>query len=142
MSAQALAAGGAPTRAQLMRFEEQIRGLPPVAYETVHTYGPGFYARTIRMKAGTFLTGKVHATEHIFIVSEGDITVATEEGVRRVGAGFQAVCKAGLKRAGYCHADTVCTNVHITTETDLAKLEAVLIEPDRALTHREFACLG
>lgn len=142
MSLHALAAGGAPTRAQLVRFEEAIAELPPVDYETLHTFGPGFYARTIRMQAGSVLTGKVHATEHIFMVSEGDMTIATEAGVQRVGAGFQAVCKAGLKRAGYCHADTVCTNVHITTETDLAKLEAALIEPDHALTQKGVACLG
>ena len=134
----------APTRADLVRFEELLKAGPPADIETIHTHGPGFYARTIRMKAGTVLTGKVHATEHIFMVSEGVLTVATEEGTRTVDAGFQAVCRAGLKRAGFCHTDVVCTNVHITTETDLVKLEALLIEPEEqgVIAQGETQCLG
>lgn len=132
----------APSRAQLVRFEDELRAYPPAEIETIHTHGPGFYARTIKLKAGTVLTGMVHATEHIFFVSEGDITVVTEEGSQRVGAGFQAVCRAGLKRAGYCHADTVCTNVHITQETDLVKLQAALIEPEGLIEHGGVPCLG
>lgn len=141
MTSAPLAARG-PSRAQLARFEDVLRAGPPAEIETINTFGPGFYARTIRMKAGTVLTGKVHATEHVFFVSEGDITVVTEEGSMRVGAGFQRVCRAGLKRAGFCHADTVCTNVHVTAETDLVKLEAELIETERLTGPGATQCLG
>lgn len=116
--------------------------LPTFELETDHTYGPGFYCRTIFIPAGTVLTGKVHATEHIFFVSKGDMTVVTEEGSKRVSAGYQAVCKPGLKRAGFAHTDTVCTNLHITPETDLAKLEAALIIPEQAIEAEEKLCLG
>ncbi len=141
MTAAPLATLG-PSRAQLERFEELLRGGPRAEIETINTFGPGFYARTIRMKAGTVLTGKVHATEHVFFVSEGDITIVTEEGSQRVGAGYQKVCRPGLKRAGYCHADTTCTNVHVTTETDLAKLEAALIQTEGLTGPGAMPCLG
>ena len=120
----------APTREQIQQLEAQMRSLPQLEIETRHTFGPGFYARTITLPAGTALTGKVHSTEHIFILSRGELSVATEDGVQRIKAPFQMVCRPGLKRAGYAHTEVECTNVHITTETDLGRLEAELIEPE------------
>lgn len=132
------------SREQIARLESELRELPPAEIPTVHTFGPGFYARTITIPAGCTLTGKVHATEHVFIVSRGDITLVTEEGRKRVQAPFQAVCRPGMKRAGYAHTETVCTNVHINPadETDLGQLEAMLIEPEALLapeTSKEIA---
>ncbi len=119
-----------PSREQITRLERELKALPQAEIPTAHTFGPGFYARTITLAPGTVLTGKIHSTEHIFIVSKGDITLVSEEGKRRVQAPFQMVSKPGTKRAGYAHTETVCTNVHITTETDLVRLEAQLIEPE------------
>ena len=114
----------APTRAQIFELEQAIRRqLAPVPYQTIHTHAPGLYIRTVRMPAGAVATGRVHTTEHVFIVTKGDMTVASETGVQRVGAGFQCVSKPGTKRAVFCHSDVECSNVHITTETDVAKLE-------------------
>lgn len=104
--------------------------IPPHEIElpTEHGFGPGYYARSIFIPAGTALIGKIHATEHIFMVTQGDITLYAPDGTeRRVTAPYQVVCQPGTQRAGFAHADTVCTNVHITTETDLVKLEAALI---------------
>lgn len=120
----------APSRAQINDFEAELRKLPQVEITVKNTFGPGFYARTIMLPAGTTLTGKVHATEHIFIVSKGELLLATEEGRRHVKAPYQVVCRPGLKRVGYAVTEVECTNVHITDETDLAKLEAMLIVPD------------
>lgn len=120
----------APTREDIQRLERVIREMPQVDIPTHHTFGPGFYARTIEIPAGATLTGKVHATEHIFIVSKGELAVATEDGTRTLRAPVQMVCRPGLKRAGYALTDVVCTNIHITEETDLARLEAELIEAE------------
>lgn len=125
-----LPAPAAPSSAQIANLEAAMRELPQVEIPTSHTFGPGFYARTITIPAGSVLTGKVHATEHVFILSKGDITLVTEDGRQRVQAPFQTIARAGLKRAGYAHTECVVTNVHITTETDLQKLEADLIVPE------------
>lgn len=116
------------TREQVDRLQEAVAAVPQIELQTQHDFCPGFYARSILIPAGTVLVGKVHATEHIFMVTQGDISITTDEGVMRVQAPFQAICKAGMKRAGFAHTDTVCVNIHITTETDLAKLEAALID--------------
>lgn len=116
------------TREQVDRLQEAVAAVPQIELQTQHDFCPGFYARSILIPAGTVLVGKVHATEHIFMVTQGDISITTDEGVMRVQAPFQAICKAGMKRAGFAHTDTVCVNIHITTETDLTKLEAALID--------------
>jgi hypothetical protein len=123
---------GAPTLEAIQRLENVLRQGPTIDADsrTVHTFGPGFYARTLHLKAGETLTGKVHSTEHIFILSQGELLVATEDGKARLKAPYQSVSRPGLKRAGYAVTDVVVTNVHITAETDLAKLELELIAPD------------
>ena len=118
----------AQTRKQIDRLHAEMLQMPQIDIPTVHTFGPGFYARTIHIPRGAALVGKVHATEHIFFVSKGEIELVTEDSRLRVTAPFQAVCRPGLKRAGYAITDVVCTNVHITTETDLDRLEAELIK--------------
>lgn len=114
-------------REQVARLESQVADAPQVDCPVQNGFGPGFYARSLLIPAGTVLVGKVHATEHIFMVTQGDISIATDEGVVRVQAPYQAICKPGMKRAGFAHTDTVCVNIHITNETDIAKLEAELI---------------
>lgn len=117
----------APTRAQIEHLEAVIATAPQVELPLIHGFGPGFYARSMMIPAGTVLTGKVHATEHIFMLTKGDISITTAEGVKRVQAPYQAICPPGSKRAGYAHTDCVCVNIHITEQQDLAALEAELI---------------
>lgn len=117
-------------RPQIERLETAMRQLPQIEIQVKHTFGPGFYARTITIPAGATLTGKVHATEHVFIVSKGELLVVTDDGEQHIRAPFQTVCRPGLKRAGHALTEVECTNVHITDETDLARLEAHLIVPE------------
>lgn len=115
------------------RLEAHMQQLPQADIQTEHHFAPGLYTRTITIPAGATLTGRVHKTEHIFIVSKGEIMLATEDGVKHVKAPFQTVCRPGLKRAGHALTECVVSNVHITSETDMSKLEAELVEPLVAL---------
>ena len=91
--------------------------------ETIITCGGGMFAKTGLIKAGTELIGKIHLKEHINIMSFGDITVVTEEGMRRL-TGFNIMaCKAGSRRYGRVHEDTLWTTIIQTDETDIAKVE-------------------
>jgi hypothetical protein len=116
-------------RAKIDRLEALMRSEPQVEIEPVHYFAHGLYAREITIKAGTLLTGKVHRTEHLNIVSKGRIAVWTEDGMREVSAPFTMVSRPGTKRVGYALEDTVWTTIHATEETDLVKLEAILIAP-------------
>lgn len=117
-------------RQGIYRLEAELRQLPQMHIEPVHTFGPGFYARTLHIPAGTCLTGRVHSTEHLFALSKGEMLLATEDGSIKVKAPYQCVARPGTKRVGYALSDCVCSNFHLTEETDLAKLEAELIVPE------------
>lgn len=121
--------------AKIFRLESEMAKLPQIDIEPVHHFSDGIYAREIFIPKGTLLTGKIHATEHLNIVSKGDISVMTDEGIKRIKAPATLVARAGMKRVGYAHEDTVWTTIHGTHETDLARLEAELITPANALTH-------
>ncbi|HDR9078190.1 TPA: hypothetical protein QDA98_000740 [Burkholderia vietnamiensis] len=110
------------------RLEAEVSKLPQAACPVWHHFAPGLYARQMFIPAGTVLTGAVHKTEHLCIVS-GDIDVTTDDGVRRITA-QQLIIKSapGAKRAGFTHADTFWTTVHATDETDLDKLVVELTE--------------
>ena len=112
---------------KIKQLESAMLQMPQVEIPVIHTYGPGFYARTIHIKAGSTITGKVHATEHLFAISNGEMMLFTEDGERHVTAPFQCVASLGLKRVGYAVTDVVCTNFHLTDETDLEILELQLI---------------
>ena len=130
-----------PTREQIVKLETAMRECEAVEIATVHHFANGIYAREITIPAGTLLTGKVHKTEHLNIVSKGVITVWTEQGMKTVSAPFTMVSQPGTKRVGYAHEETVWTTIHATTERDLEKLEAELIEPEM-LACEEKLCLG
>lgn len=123
----------APTRAQIERLQHAVAAMPQVDLPPEHSFAPGLYTRTLRIPAGVVLVGAVHKTEHIFILSEGILEVATEDGVARLEAPYQAVCRPGLKRVGVALTDVVCSNVHITKETDPDKLWNLLVEPEDEL---------
>ena len=119
-----------PTRAQIVKLENELRKLQTFDIEPVHHFAKGIYARELTIPAGTIITGKVHRTEHLNIVSKGCITVWTEEGMKTVSAPFTMVSNPGTKRVGYAHEDTVWTTVHGTEKRDLEELERELIEPE------------
>lgn len=124
-------------RSQIDELETEMFKLPQVEMPPVHTFAQGIYAREITIPKGTLLTGKIHKTEHINIVSKGDISVLTEDGIKRIKAPFIMVARPGTKRVGFAHEDTVWTTIHATNETDLEKLETELI----AKTHDEVELL-
>lgn len=92
-----------------------------------HFFSPGVYARELFIPKGTLLTGKIHKYPQINIMSAGDISVLTEDGIKRVQAPFTIVSPAGTKRIAYAHEDTVWTTIHGTHETDVDKIEAAMI---------------
>ena len=119
-----------PTLEHIQVLERRMREFPQLEIKTTHTFSDGMYIRTIHVPADATITGQIHATEHIFTLIKGEMTVVTEEGRQHIKAPFQAVCRPGLKRVGHAHTDCVCANVHITDETDLDRLESQLIVPE------------
>jgi hypothetical protein len=124
---EALIDDGDGLRGKIDRIEQEIAKLPQIEMVTIHHFANGLYARELHIPAGTILTGKIHKTEHINIVSKGRIIVWTEAGMKEVSAPFTMVSYPGTKRVGYALEDTIWTTIHASNETDLVKLEEELI---------------
>lgn len=103
---------------------------PPLDIPVRHYFANGLYAREVVIPRDAVVTGKIHKTQHLNIVSAGEISVWTGlEGWKRVKAPCTFIAEPGTRRVGYAHEDTVWTTIHATSETDLDALEAALIEP-------------
>ena len=100
----------------------------PAQNEPCHRFSDGVYARELFIGAGELIVGKKHKTEHFNIISKGDISIATQEGVMRVEAPYTFVSKAGIQKIVYAHTDTVWTTIHKTDLTDIPTLEREMVE--------------
>ena len=119
-------------RDKVMALEKEIQRLPQVECPVWHFFAPGLYARKMLIPAGVTLTGAVHKTEHLCIIS-GDISVTTDDGLKRVTDPHSIInSKPGAKRAGFAHSDTYWTTVHATDERDLDKLVRELTESENS----------
>jgi quercetin dioxygenase-like cupin family protein len=111
-------------RAMVLRLESEIRdNCEQVDLPVKNHFSKGVYARELFIPKGTVLTGKIHKEENLNIITKGDISVLTEEGIKRVGAGAVIVSPPGTKRAGYAHEDTIWITIHGTDERDVNKIE-------------------
>ena len=122
-----------PSREQIERLQSVMSAMPQVEIETKHYFVPGMYSRTIALKAGTWIVGKVHKTHHFCILAAGRVLVASDEGRRMLEAGDVLECHPGAKRAMYAVTDSLWINVHKTDKTDktpMDELENELVEPD------------
>lgn len=109
-----------------------MRDLPQLEIPVRHFFSPGVYAREIQIPKGAIVTGKIHKFSQLNILSKGDISVMTEDGIKRVQAPFTIVSPPGTKRIAYAHEDCVWTTIHGTDETDLEKIEDRFIAQDEA----------
>ena len=116
-------------RDQILALEAHMKTLPQVQIPVKHYFAQGVYAREIFIPKGVILTGLIHRQSQINFCLKGDISVATEQGYRRVLGGETIVSPAGIKRAAYAHEDTTWTTVLGTTLTDPQDIEAALTTP-------------
>lgn len=124
---------------------ERLDGEDPCMLTHRHT--KGIYVREFKMKAGSIIVSKLHAQEHICIISAGKAVVTTENGTQIIEAPCTFVSPAGSKRVLLILEDMVWSTVHRSDETEIEKLEAELIipEPDGYLAlpvTEEALCLG
>lgn len=119
---------------KIQALETAMREMPQEEIPVKHYFSEGVYAREIFIKKGTVLTGHIHKYSQLNILSKGEISVSTEEGIKRISAPFTIVSPAGTKRVAYAHEDCIWTTIHGTRETDIEKIENHFIAKD----HNEY----
>lgn len=115
----------AEMRDKIVALESEILKLPQAEWKTSHHFMPGVYLREVFIPKDVVVTGAIHKKAHLNILSQGEISVWTEDGMKRLKAPCVIPSQPGIKRAGYAHEDTVWITVchNPSNESDIEKLE-------------------
>ena len=120
-------------RNNILALEETMKnmnGYDPGGKEfckITHRFAPGVYAREMWLPAGCTITGKIHLTEHLNILSQGAVSVSNGGESEFMSAPHTFVSPVGTKRAIYAHEDSTWTTIHVTELTDPDKIEEEII---------------
>jgi hypothetical protein len=121
----------------LDNLESYLQGLPQIAADCVHAFAPGIYIRQVTLQAGSFVMGHRHRTAHLNVMLSGRLTMFNDDGTRsELSAPVVCVAQPGRKVA-YVHERTVWLNIYATTETDVEKLEAELLDKSEDFAAQE-----
>lgn len=119
--------GQVVTRGNIQALENYLIDCVQAEMPLRHFFAKGLYARELTIPKNCVLTGAIHKHQHINIVVKGDISVVTEEGVKRIQAPYVMVSEPGTKRAGFAHEETVWITVHACEATDVPAAEIELV---------------
>jgi hypothetical protein len=115
---------------QVAFIGHELAKLPQTELPLRHHFAPGVYLREIFMPAETVVVGMIHKTEHFNILVQGACLIVHADGSREeLRAPMTFVSKAGVQKVLYITEDMIWQTVHVTTETDIPTLEAMLTEP-------------
>lgn len=119
----------AEMRAKILDLETAILAMPQIEIPIEHHFAPGIYVREMKMPKGSVVTGKIHKTEHICILSKGSVSVVTENGRQTYFAPAVIHSTPGVKRALHAHSDVVWANIHHNpdNERDLSKIDDLFV---------------
>jgi quercetin dioxygenase-like cupin family protein len=95
---------------------------------THHHFSDNLYAKEIFIPKGCFAVQHQHTYDHLSVLAKGKVAVKTDEGVKVYTA---PACLNIVKN--YNHAvealeDSVWYCIHSTSETDIDKIDEVLIK--------------
>jgi hypothetical protein len=84
----------------------------------------------MKAKAGTFLIGKVHKQDHVWMLMSGSLIITTEDGIKEIKGPVYGTADKGTKRIAYVKEDCVFVNVMInvdnTKDIDLIESRAAV----------------
>ena len=97
---------------KITALENEWYKLPQLEVPVIHRYAGGICIREFTIPKHTFLTGRIYKHDHIDTMISGDITVSTDNGMKRLSGYNSFASMKGKKRAAYAHEQTIWTTVH------------------------------
>jgi len=94
---------------------------------TVHHFSDGLYAKEMHIPKGYVAGSHAHSYSHLSILSKGKVVVKTDEFVKEFTAPACIEIKAGIHHMIEALEDAAWFCVHATDETDVNKIDEVLI---------------
>jgi quercetin dioxygenase-like cupin family protein len=137
LTLKGLVASSPVMRDKVFALEEAMKkdeGIQLYELPVVHHFSQGVYGREMVIPKGTIVTGKIHKFEQLNILLCGELSVLTEDGVKRIKPPFVVVSPPGTKRVAYAHEDSRWLTVHGTEKQDVEEIEKEFI----AQTEREY----
>lgn len=114
-------------REMIAQLEELLKTAPQIDLPVNHHFSKGVYGREMPIPKGSLLVGKIHKHQTMNVLSKGELSVLSQDGVMRLKAPHIFVSSPGAKRVIYAHEDSIWTCFHGTHETDLEKIEEEFI---------------
>ena len=121
---------------KVRRLEANLKDLPQVDIRTEHLIHGGMYARTVRIPAGTVLTGALIKRATVLIVS-GECAVFTGGGVLELHGYHVLPGSAGRKQAFMARTDTCLTMLFPSNATSVEQAEAEFTDEVHLLLSRQ-----
>jgi len=110
-----------------------VKSAPQVECPEKHHFGPNVYIKEVTLPAGAVIVGKYHRHEHLCNMVSGHMIVVDSEGNRtELVAPMTFMAKAGRKIA-YIIETVVFQNIYSTSETDIQKLEDMIVDNSKDL---------
>jgi hypothetical protein len=114
-------------------LERKLLPIGDLQCELVHLFAPGVYIRGIHMPAGAWVLGHEHKTEHFNIVLTGKANVVMDgKKVEEISAPAIFKSGPGVRKLLFIVEDMHWLTVHPTDETNVAKLEDMLVVKSEA----------
>ena len=111
----------------------QVQIMPQVECPEENFFGPNVYIKQVTMPAGSVIIGKSHKIEHICNMISGRMILVDSNGDKKeLIAPMTFVAPKGRKVA-YIVETVVFQNIFSTNETDLDKLENMIVDNSDSL---------
>jgi quercetin dioxygenase-like cupin family protein len=95
---------------------------------TVHHFSDGLYAKEMLIPKGYQAGQHAHKYSHLSILAKGSVKVVTDDGVQEFTAPACIDIKAGIHHVIEALEDSAWFCIHATDETDVSKVDEVLIK--------------
>lgn len=123
-------------RKLIYAIEDKIKSMPASLgkdpFPLVHSFAEGVYIREVTIPKGYLCVGALHKHNYLNCIMSGEMSILTEEGIKRIKGPCWNVAPNGTKRFGYSHETTVWVTVHPNPGNlrDIEKLEELIHAKD------------
>ena len=93
----------------------------------VHHFSDGLYAKQVHVPANHVVGQHSHKYSHMSILAQGDVVVMVGDQQTRYSAPACIEIAAGVEHRVFAITDAVWFCIHATSETDLEKIDQVLV---------------
>jgi len=111
----------------ISELHKVMEGTFEIDLGVVHNFSDGLYAKQMVIPKGYVVGQHAHKYSHLSILAKGKVIVKTDKAKKEYTAPACLEIKEGVNHAIEALEDTVWFCVHATDETDIEKIDEVLI---------------